>query len=149
MIDCSLSCVIAAALMGSMIYMLFSCNKNDKIIYFMSLLNPKQQEIYKNITQERLSIYLQGWTLGLILGLIYLNYYASKGTPTYCIFVALVLGATYIHYTLMPKSTYMLEHIENAEQARAWLEIYRKMKKNCHMGMVLGVAALPFICCII
>ena len=25
----------------------------------MSLLNPKQQEIYKNITQERLNIYLQ------------------------------------------------------------------------------------------
>ena len=69
MINCSLSCVIAAALLGSMLYMLFSCNKNDKILYFMSLLNPKQQEIYKNITQERLNIYLQGWVLGLILGL--------------------------------------------------------------------------------
>ena len=41
MINCSLSCVIAAALLGSMLYMLFSCNKNDKILYFMSLLNPQ------------------------------------------------------------------------------------------------------------
>ena len=73
MIDCSLSCVIAAALLGSMVYMLFNYDKNNKILYFMSLLNPEQQEIYKNISKERLNIYLQGWTLGLILGLIYLN----------------------------------------------------------------------------
>ena len=69
MINCSLSCVIAAALLGSMIFTLFNCNKQNKIIYFMSLLNAKQQEIYKNISQERLNIYLQGWVLGLILGL--------------------------------------------------------------------------------
>ena len=61
MVDCSLSCLIAFALLGSMLYMLFSCNKNDKIIYFLSLLNEKQQRIYKNISQERLNIYLQGW----------------------------------------------------------------------------------------
>ena len=146
MIDCSLSCVIAAALLGSMLYMLFSCNKNDKILYFMSLLNKEQQEIYKNITQERLNIYLQGWVLGLILGLVYLNYYASKKGPTYCVFVALVLGTTYVHYTLMPKSTYMLDPIDNGEQAKAWLGIYREMKFRCHMGMILGVISLPFVC---
>ena len=146
MIDCSLSCVIAAALLGSMLYMLFSCNKNDKILYFMSLLNKEQQEIYKNITQERLNIYLQGWVLGLILGLVYLNYYASKKGPTYCVFVAIVLGTTYVHYTLMPKSTYMLDHIDNGEQSFAWLGIYREMKFRCHMGMILGVIGLPFVC---
>jgi hypothetical protein len=146
MINCSLSCVIAAALLGSMLYMLFSCNKNDKILYFMSLLNPKQQEIYKNITQERLNIYLQGWVLGLILGLVYLNYYSTSKAPTYCIFVAIVLGVTYAHYTLMPKSTYMLDHIDNGEQSKAWLSIYREMKFRCHMGMIIGVVALPFIC---
>ena len=46
----------------------------------------------------------------------------------------------------MPKSTYMLDHIDNAEQARAWLGIYKEMKYRCHMGMVLGVVALPFVC---
>ena len=146
MINCSISCVIAAALLGSMIYMLFSCNKHDKIIYFLSLLDSKQQEIYRNIMQERLSIYLQGWVLGLILGFIYLKYYSKNSHPTYCVFVAIVLGATYAHYTLMPKSTYMLEHINNQEQSKAWLGIYREMKHRCHMGMILGVVALPFVC---
>jgi heme/copper-type cytochrome/quinol oxidase subunit 4 len=118
-------------------------------MYFLSLLNQEQQEIYKNITQERMNIYLQGFVLGIILGIIYLKTTKDKKAPTYCIFVAIVLGVTYIHYTLMPKSTYMLEHIETAEQAKAWLEIYRMMKKRCHMGMVLGVVALPFICYVV
>ena len=47
----------------------------------------------------------------------------------------LVLGATYIHYSLMPKSTYMLEHIDNADQARAWLGIYKEMKFNPNILM--------------
>ena len=145
-IDCSLSCVIAAALTGSMLYMLLSCNKNNKILYFLSLLDTKQQEIYKNIVKERQQIYLQGWILGLIIGLVYLNYFKNSKNATYCIFIALVLGTTYVHYTLMPKSTYMLDHINNNEQSKAWLSIYKEMKFRCHLGMVLGVVALPFFC---
>ena len=146
MVNCSISCLIAFALLGSMLYMLFSCNKNDKVIYFLSLLNEKQQKVYKNIAQERLNIYLQGWVLGLIVGFIYLRYYSKNTHATYCAFVAIVLGITYGHYTIMPKSTYMLDHIDNAEQARAWLGIYKEMKHRCHMGMILGVVALPFVC---
>lgn len=145
----SIYCFIAFALLGSMILMLFNTDKNNTIMYFLSLLNPEQQQIYKNITQERMNIYLQGFVLGIILGIIYLKTTKDRKAPTYCIFVAIVLGITYIHYTIMPKSTYMLEHIETPEQAKAWLEIYREMKKTCHMGMILGVVSLPFICYII
>ena len=146
MINCSMSCIVAFALLGSMLYMLFSCNQNDKILYFLSLLDERQQKIYKNIMQERLNIYLQGWVLGLILGFIYLKYYSKNSQSTYCAFVAIVLGATYAHYTLMPKSTYMLDHIETAQQAKDWLELYKHMKRSCHTGMILGVVSLPFVC---
>tara|TARA_B100000123_G_scaffold262511_1_gene230660 strand:- start:17 stop:475 length:459 start_codon:yes stop_codon:yes gene_type:complete len=144
-LNLSIFCFIAFALLGSSIYTLANNNKNDKIIHFLSLLNYKQQEIYKNVAQERLNIYLQGFVLGLILGIIYLKINEKKNGNTYCIFVAIVLGVTYINYTLMPKSTYMLEHIKNGEQAKAWLEIYKHMKKNCYIGMILGVLALPII----
>jgi len=146
MINCSISCLIAFALLGSMIFLTFSMNKNDKILYFLSLLTPDQQQIYKNIIQERLNIYLQGFVIGLIIGLIYIKYYSSKNTSTYCAFVAIVLVVTYAHYTLMPKSTYMLEHITNQEQSKAWLEIYKTMKYRCHIGMLLGAISLPFVC---
>ena len=148
-LNLSIYCVIASALLGSMVWMLVNNNKNDKIIYFLSLLNAEQQKVYRNVVQERMNIYLQGFVLGLIVGIIYLKVNTQKNVPIYCIFVALVLGITYIHYTIMPKSTYMLEHIENKEQAEAWLGIYKQMKRNCHTGMALGVLALPIICYIL
>lgn len=148
MIDLSLYCFIAFALLGSMFYMLFTYNRNDKILYFSSLLNKEQQKVYKNITEERLNIFLQGFVLGLIIALVYLRTLSDKNQPVYCIFVAIVLATTYIHYLIMPKSTYMLEHVDTPEQAKAWLEIYKVMKFRCHVGMLLGVLALPFICMI-
>ena len=87
-----------------------------------------------------------GFCIGLIVGIIYLITYANKKQPVYCIFIAIVLGFAYLHYTIMPKSDYMLNHITNQEQAKAWLEIYKAMKKKCYTGMILGVLALPFIC---
>ena len=82
--------------------MLFTFNKNDKIIYFASLLDKEQQKVYKNITEERLNIFLQGFVLGLIMPLVYLRTLSDKKQPVYCIFVAIVLGVTYIHYSIMP-----------------------------------------------
>lgn len=146
MINNSLICLIAFALLGSMFYMLINYDKNDKIMQFASLLSKDQQKVYRNVTQERLNIYLQGFVLGTVIAILYLKTFAKKNQPVYCIFVALVLGVAYIHYTIMPKSTYMLEHIDTAEQAKAWLEIYKLMKTRCHLGMLLGVIALPFIC---
>ena len=146
MINNSLVCLIAFALLGSMFYMLINYDKNDKIMQFASLLSKDQQKVYRNVTQERLNIYLQGFVLGTVIAIVYLKTFAMKNQPVYCIFVALVLGIAYIHYTIMPKSTYMLEHIDNAEQAKAWLEIYKLMKTRCQLGMLLGVIALPFIC---
>ena len=146
-VNCSLCCFIAAALLGSMFYFIINSNKSgDKVLYFRSLLSPDQQKIHDTIAKERLNIYIQGFVLGLILALIYLKSVKNLKQPIYCIFVAIVLGVTYIHYTVMPKSTYMLDHIDNAEQARAWLQIYKHMKLNCHIGMALGVVALPFVC---
>ena len=117
----------------------------NSLVYYQRI----KQKVYRNVTQERLNIYLQGFVLGTVIAIVYLKTFANKNQPIYCIFVALVLGVAYVHYTIMPKSTYMLEHIDNAEQAKAWLEIYKLMKTRCQLGMLLGVIALPFICLLI
>lgn len=146
MINQSIYCFIAFALLGSSFYFLLTNHKQDKFIYFSSLLTKEQQKILKNITEERLYIYIQGFIIGLIIALVFLRITNIKSNYVFCIFVAIVLGFTYIHYTLMPKSTYMLEHIETQEQAKAWLEIYKTMKTRCYTGMILGVIALPILC---
>ena len=149
MINLSIYCIIAFALLGSSFYFLLTNHKQDKFLHFSSLLSQEQQKILKNITKERLYIYIQGFIIGIIIGLIFIKISNIKNNSVFCIFVAIVLGFTYIHYTLFPKSTYMLEHIDTPEQAKAWLEIYKTMKNRCHTGMLLGVISLPFICYII
>lgn len=149
MINLSIYCIIAFALLGSSFYFLLTNNKQDKFLHFSSLLSPDQQKTLKNITEERLYIYIQGFIIGIIIGLIFIRISNIKNNSIFCIFVAIVLGFTYIHYTLFPKSTYMLEHIDTSEQAKAWLEIYKTMKNRCHIGMLLGVISLPFICYLI
>ena len=52
MIDMSLICVIAFALLGSMFYMLLTFDKNDKVIQFASMLTKNQQKIYRNILRK-------------------------------------------------------------------------------------------------
>ena len=131
MINCSLSCVIAAALLGSMLYMLFSCNKNDKILYFMSLLNPKQQEIYKNITRKikYLSFKVGSWfNFGIGLPQLLRNHKSTNLLYICSNCIRCYLCSLYIN----AKSTYMLDHIDNGEQAKAWLA-YREMKLRCHL----------------
>jgi hypothetical protein len=36
----------------------------------------------------------------------------------------------------------MLNHINNKEDSKAWLEIYRKMQVNYHLGFVFGIIAV-------
>ena len=146
MIELSIYCLVAFALLGSSFYILLNQNKEDKFLYFASLLSAEQQKILNNITQERLYIYIQGFILGIIIALIFLKIVNIKNNSVFCIFVSIVLAITYIHYTLVPKSTYMLEHIDTPKQAKAWLEIYKHMKNRCQVGMLLGVIALLIIC---
>ena len=68
-VDCSLFCFIAAALLGSMVYFLFTSNKDNKISQFLSRLTKEQQEVYRNISEERLNIFLMGFCIGLIVGI--------------------------------------------------------------------------------
>ena len=145
-LNLSIYCVIAAALLGSMIWSLVNCNNKDQIHRYLSNLNKGQQKVYQNIVKERTNIYMCGFVLGIIVGIIYLQLTRSSRDNVYCIFIAIVLGITYINYTVMPKSTYMLDHIETPQQAKDWLELYKHMKRSCHTGMILGVVALPFLC---
>jgi hypothetical protein len=39
----------------------------------------------------------------------------------------------------------MLNHINNAEQAKAWLIMYRSMQVYYHTGLVLGILAVALI----
>jgi hypothetical protein len=43
---------------------------------------------------------------------------------------------------LSPKSDWMLNHVNSPEQTKAWLQMYRAMSYNYHMGLALGILAV-------
>jgi hypothetical protein len=46
----------------------------------------------------------------------------------------------------MPKSDYILSHLENKEQINAWLKMYKEMNFKSNLGSILGAAAFLFVC---
>ena len=40
---------------------------------------------------------------------------------------------------LSPKTDWMLNHVNSAEQTQAWLKMYRAMQYYYHAGLALGI----------
>ena len=137
---CSLICVIAAALFGAMLYVTFNPNKDTTINDLLRLLTSEQNNVYKEITNERLRIYVIGLVLGLLVGFIYLQMVPRSLTRS-CSFLVTVMGINYAFYMLYPKTKYMLPHLTNDEQRTAWLAVYKEMQKSNYIGLVIGAVS--------
>jgi uncharacterized membrane protein YkgB len=86
--------------------------------------------------------------LGVILslGIIFYNI-KSKGvkmtnTALVCTVVATAFVTNYFYYMLHPKSDWMLNHMGNQEEVKAWLQMYREMSFNYHAGLALGIVGV-------
>ena len=133
-------CALGAALLGSSILAMMSSKKSKNFVNFRKLLNQRQLEIYEMVTKERLSIYIQGLILGVLLAVLITFNSSLKGTSKLCVFVVIALGVNYMFYSLHPKSTYMLLHLNSQQQNAAWLNIYKEMKLRSKLGLLLGLA---------
>ena len=132
------SCFFGFALLGSMVYTMMK-DKDSKIFKnFMNTLNEEQKKVYMEIKKERLRLYLQGLALGCVLAIISLFLTAKKSPLTrVCVFTIFGLGVAHVYYSFMPKSKWMLDYIENKEQARncdaLWdMENGRTLCISCH-----------------
>lgn len=132
-------CLLGAAFLGSSIVTMMACKQGRNFKRFRNLLSADQLRIYNYIAKERLSIYIQGLILGLLLAMLITFNSSLEGTNKLCIFVVIALGVNYLYYTIHPKTTYMLEHITSTEQNIAWLSIYKEMKTRSMVGVLLGL----------
>lgn len=141
--NCILSSVAGLGLLGGSIStMLVSETELDKI---SGSFSPDVAEAYHSIVKERTMHYIQGILLGLVVSffIVYSMKIAKRFHRIMLFFgVTLFTGLTY--YTVMPKSDYMLNHLEKPEDIQAWLETYKTMKWRYIVGIVLGaLAAIP------
>ena len=147
---CYVSCVLATIFIIASIFMTNMTQKNKTIQTYQSQLPSNLQNIYKKITDERQRIYYCGYALGLILSIIIIVYKNQKRIPMtnatmVCTVITVSFITNYFYYSLSPKSTYMLDHINSPEQTKAWLTMYKAMQYYWHAGLVLGIVATMFL----
>ena len=148
MAPCSISCTISAVFIIGMIYMNYSVAESKIILKYRSQLPENLQKIYQQITNERTTIYYQGYVLGfifslfIILGNVYSNHKILSTTAMVCLVLATSFITNYFYYILSPKKDWMLNHITTPDQTKAWLKMYRGMQTYYHTGLVLGIIAV-------
>jgi hypothetical protein len=139
--NCVTSAVVAAALIGgSFMTLTVTKEQHEKL---KRSLSPDLATLHDGIARERRNQYIHGLILGLILAYILLGFVAGRGSRFHrmAAFVAVTMLVGVFYYLLMPKSTYMLEHLKTKEQNLAWLEVYKTMKMRYTVGLLLGAAA--------
>lgn len=142
---CTISCAISAIFIIGMIYFYYMTDKSEIVKTYKEKLPTDLQKRYEKISEERARISYTGYIIGFILSLflIYYNVNLKKHKLSTWSIVCLVMATcfitNYFYYTLAPKSDWMLNHTNSSEQVKAWLQMYKTMQYNYHMGIVLGI----------
>jgi len=145
---CSVSCAVAAVFLIGMIFFYNMTDKCEIVKHYKQTLTSDLQKRYDNIVKERKTISFYGYILGLFISL-FIIYYSLKikkermnNTSLVCLVVATTFITNALFYMVYPKSDWMLEHINNREQVKAWLQMYKSMSFYYHIGLVLGIVAV-------
>jgi hypothetical protein len=138
---CSTSLTLALGLLGASLATTFSTRSMALQSEFAASLNDDQLKVYREVVNRRMSLYLQGFVIGILAGVLYLATVPSvKPTPMVLgTFTLIVLGAQYMFYMMIPKGKWMLDFVTTPEQTQKWLSIYRYMSMRWHAGLLFGV----------
>jgi uncharacterized membrane protein YkgB len=143
--------MISAIFVIGMIYFYNLTDKSAIVKHYKSSLSSDLQKRYEKISSERANISYQGYGLGLIisLGIIFYNLKIKRSkmgnAALVCTVVATAFVTNYFYYILSPKSDWMLKHMSNQEEIKAWLLMYREMQFNYHLGLVLGIIGVGIL----
>jgi uncharacterized protein YacL len=126
-------------------------NKSEIVKHYKKQLPSDLQKRYDKIAKERMYISFYGYGLGLIISLFIIFYNIKlKGSKMntfslVCTVMASCFLTNYFYYILSPKSDWMLNHMQNQQEVKAWLLMYREMSYNYHMGIALGIVAVGIL----
>lgn len=138
--NCVTLCTIASGLFIGMLYLTLRPYTRTVLKRYLNTLDTRQTAIFHQVHKERMTIYLTGMVIGLLLGLLVLSV-LDKGVSRTCAFIVTVLGTNMLYYYLHPKSTYMIKHLNTPEQVNAWQDVYRYMQYHQYFGFLLGATA--------
>jgi uncharacterized protein YacL len=140
---CAISCMISAIFIIGMIYFYNRTSKSEIVKQYKVNMSKDLQDRYDKISRERMLISCQGYVAGVILSLLIVFYRGIKNQYSLvCTVMATCFLTNYFYYMLHPKSDWMLNHVGNQEEVKAWLQMYREMQYNYHIGLALGIVAV-------
>ena len=148
---CTISCTISLIFIIGMIYFYNITDKNQIVQHFKEQLPSDLKKRYEQISSERRRISIYGYVLGFILSLfiIFYNLRIKKSKmgnfSLVCTVMATCFLTNYFYYMLYPKSDWILNHINSPDQVKAWLQMYRAMSYNYHLGLVLGIIGVGIL----
>jgi uncharacterized protein YacL len=143
--------MISAVFIIGMIYFYNMTNKSEIVKHYKEKMPTDLQKRYEKISEERKKISIHGYILGLVFSLFIIFYNLKlKGarlnnTSLVCTVMATCFLTNYFYYMLTPKSDWMLNHINNPELVKAWLQMYREMSYNYHAGLALGIVGVGIL----
>jgi uncharacterized membrane protein YkgB len=123
-------------------------SQNKIVLDYKSKLTPELKVRYEKIVHERMMISYYGYFLGIVLSLIIIFYNVRSKKMRFnnismvCIVMSTCFLTNYFYYILSPKSDWMLNHITDPKMVKSWLQMYRVMQFNYHLGLVLGILAV-------
>jgi hypothetical protein len=145
---CGITCSIGLMFLIANLYVTFTADKIKQKDDFYNTLSQDKIERYEGIINERRTIYLKGYGLGLILAFISLFLYEKfgwndkkKGLNKVCFIGGITLLVNYFYYMLSPKTDYMILHLNKENQRKEWLKINKTMQFKYHIGLLLGIIA--------
>lgn len=148
---CSITCMISAGFILSMIFMTNWMTVNQTTQKYEAQLPMALKNTYSKIVKERTQIFYTGYAIGLFLALVLIFYNTTikkqkmGWSSMVCLTVVVAFLTNYFYYVLTPKTKWMLESIDTPEQTRAWLEMYRDMQLYYHGSLVLGLISVGLL----
>ena len=148
---CSISCIISAVFVIGMIYFYNMTDKSEIVKHYKEKLPTDLQKRYEKIAKERMIISYYGYGIGLLFSLFIIFYNLKikrvkmNTFALVCTVMATCFLTNYFYYMLAPKSDWMLNHTNNQEQVKAWLQMYREMSYNYHAGLALGIVGVGIL----
>ena len=139
---CKTECFLSAAFIGASIYMMISDKSTPEFKNMYNSLTKEKREAYNKIKKERLLIWVKASVIAIFVSILFAYYRSSSsGSPfnISCLTTLIFYGVQYLVYMMHPKSDYMLNHVENNKQAKAWLSKYKTMQRKWHLGFILGI----------
>jgi hypothetical protein len=101
---------------------------------------------YHKIVNERRTIYYTGYALGFALAFIIIltnSFLLEKpyftDISTICLTIVIAFFVSHLYYVLTPKTDWMLKHVSDPLQTKAWLKMYQHMQRYFHLSFLIGI----------